>query len=53
MTSGEYIEGPNKDAERDDDVSNGDEDVDREAVRGGGVSEAEKWENGGSNGDKN
>ena len=48
MTSGEDINRINEDAERDDDVSAGYEDVDRDAIRGGGSSEAEKRYSGGS-----
>ena len=39
---GEEIDGPNKDAERYNNVSDMDEDVDRYSVWGGGVSEAEE-----------
>ena len=42
-TSGEDIDRPDKDAERDDNVSDGDKDVDGDAVRGSGGSEADKW----------
>ena len=40
----EKIGGPDKDAEQDDDVSEGYEDVNWYAVRGRGGSEADKWE---------
>ena len=50
--SGEDIDGPNKDTKRENNVSDGDEDVDRDSIRGGGGSEAERWESGGSNGDE-
>ena len=46
------IDGPKEDAEQDDNVSYGDDDVDQDAVRGGGSSEAEEWESGGSDGDE-
>ena len=51
-TSGEEIDGTEEDAEQDDDISNGDEDIYRDAVRGGGGSEAEKCESGRSDRDK-
>ena len=44
--SGEEIDGPDEDAEQDDDVSDGDEDVDRDAVKGSGNSGADEWESG-------
>ena len=50
--SGEDINIPNEDAERDNNVFDGDEDVDRDAVRGGGGSEADEWETGRIDGDK-
>ena len=51
-TSGEEIDRPDKDAERDNDVSDGDEDVDWDTLWGGGGFEADEWESGGSNRDK-
>ena len=42
-TSGEDINGTGEDAERDDNVSDGDEDVDWDAIWSGGGSEAYKW----------
>ena len=53
MVSGEDIGGPNEDTDRDDSVSDGDKDDDQYAVRGGGGSESDKWESGGSDGDEN
>ena len=41
--SGEDINGLDEDVERDEDVSNGDEYVDWDAVWGGGRSEVDKW----------
>ena len=52
MTSREDIDEPDEDAEQDDNVSNGDEDVNLYAVRGGGSSEADKWKSVRSDGDK-
>ena len=52
MTSREEVDGPDKDAEQDNDVSDWDEDIDRDAIRGGGGSEAEKCESGRSDRDK-
>ena len=48
-TSGEEIDGPDEDVEQDNAVSNGDTDVDWDAVQddGCGGSEAEEWESGG------
>ena len=43
VMSGEDIGGPEEDAERDSDVSDGDKDVDQDSVRGGGVYEAGEW----------
>ena len=40
--SGEEIDGPDRDGERGDYVSNEDEDVNRDAIRGGEVSEADE-----------
>ena len=51
-TSREEINGTDEDAEQDEYVSYGDEDIVQDAVRGSGGSEAEKWEGGGSNGDE-
>ena len=52
-TSGEDINGPDEDAEWDNDVFDGDEGFDWGAIRGGGGSEEEEWESGGSGGEKN
>ena len=43
-TSGEDINRPDEDTERDDNISNGEKYVDRDVVRGGGGSEADKWD---------
>ena len=51
-TSGEEIDGTKEDKERDNDVSDGDKDVNRYAIRDGGGSDADEWESGGSDGDK-
>ena len=45
-TSGEDINRPDKDAEQDNDVSDGDKNFDRDAVQGSGSSEADKWDSG-------
>ena len=42
MTSVEESDGPNNDAERDDNISDGDEGIDQDAVRCGGGSEADE-----------
>ena len=52
MTSREDIDKTGEDAEQDDNVSNGDEDVNSYAVRGGGSSEADEWKSVKSDGDK-
>ena len=52
-TSREDIDGPDEDAERDNNVSDGDKDVDRGAIQGSGGYKADKWESCGSDGDKN
>ena len=52
-TSGEETNRTDEDTKRDDDASNGEEDVDWYAVRGGVGYEADKWDSGGSDGDKN
>ena len=44
------IDGQREDAERDDSVSDGYKDVKQDAVQGGGGSEADRWECGGSDG---
>ena len=43
-TSKEEIGRPSEDAERGNNFSNGDNDVDRDYVRGSGVSKANEWE---------
>ena len=53
MTSVEEIDGTDKNAERDDNVSDGCEDVDWYTVRDSGGSEAEKWESDRSDGAEN
>ena len=52
MTSREDIDKTGEYAEQDDNVSNGDEDVNLYAVRGGGSSEADEWKSFRSDGDK-
>ena len=52
VASAEEINGPNEGLERDDDVSDGEEYVDWDAVRGGGGSEVDKRESRRSNGDE-
>ena len=51
-TSGEEIDGPDGDGERDDYVSDEDEDVNRDTIPGGEVSEADEWESGRSDRDE-
>ena len=51
-TSGEEINGTDKDAERDDGVYDRDGEINQDNVQGGGNSEAEEWEIGGSDGGK-
>ena len=51
-TSGEDINGPDKDAEQDDGIFDEEKDVDWDAVWGSGGSEVNKWVSGGSDGDK-
>ena len=43
-TSGEGINGPKEDTERDNNASEWDDDVNQDAIRGGGGSEAYEWE---------
>ena len=52
-TSGEEIYGPDKDAEQDDEISEGGEDFNQNAVQGGGSYEADEWEIGGIDRDEN
>ena len=49
MTFREEIDRPKEDSERDDDVFDGEKDVDQYAIWGGGDSEADEWESVGSN----
>ena len=51
-TSREDIDRPDDDAEQDGNVSDGDKDIYRDTIRGGGGSEAGEWESGGSYGDE-
>ena len=51
-TCGEDINGPDEDVDKDDHVSDRDKDFDWDDVRGGGGSDAEKWESGGRDGDE-
>ena len=50
--SGEEIDIPDEDTERDNDVFDGYEDVNRDAVLSGSGSEAENWEIGESDGEE-
>ena len=50
--SGEEINGPGKYTDRDDNVSDGDEDIDWDAIRGGSGSETDRLDSGGRYGDE-
>ena len=53
MTFREEIDGSDKTVEQDNNVSDGDEDVNRDIVQDSGGSDADKWEISRSNGDFN